>query len=150
MGEGCTPPCRQSRPSQSRSSGTEESVFSAKRLLFSKSYFKPTASFALEEHPLRTKLIICTEVDYLQAHLTVIEGKSRGSSLTLHNAKQRVTSVLKKWILAVNDDLPAQSNSLRRFRAIGASQRFWAGSDLAKRRSGCPPPRGTRKAGKQS
>ncbi len=51
---------------------------------------------------MRTKLKICTEADYLQAHLTVIGGKSRGRNLTLHNVKQRVTSVLKKWILAAN------------------------------------------------
>ena len=49
---------------------------------------------------MRTKLRICTEADYLQAHLTVIEGESRGRNLTLHNVRQCVASVLKKWILA--------------------------------------------------
>jgi hypothetical protein len=44
--------------------------------------------------------MICNETDYLQAHLTVIEGKSRGWNLTLYNLKQQLTSGLKKWILA--------------------------------------------------
>jgi hypothetical protein len=55
----------------------------------------------------------------LQAHLTVLEGKSRGNGLTLHNTKQRVTSVLKKFILAVNANLPAQSDSLLGFVRFG-------------------------------
>ena len=37
---------------------------------------------------------ICTEADYLRAHLTVIEGESRGRNPTLYNVKQRVTSVV--------------------------------------------------------
>ena len=41
---------------------------------------------------------ICTEADYFQAHLTVIEGKSRGTNPTLHTVKQRVISLLEKWI----------------------------------------------------
>ena len=49
---------------------------------------------------MRTKLRICTEADYLQAHLTVIEGESRRRNPALHNVKQWVTSILKKWILA--------------------------------------------------
>ena len=46
--------------------------------------------------------MICNETDYLQAHLTVIEGRSRDRSLTLHNLKQQLTSGLKNWILAAN------------------------------------------------
>ena len=49
---------------------------------------------------MRPKLRICTEADYLKAHLTIIEGKSRGRNLNLYDLKQRATSVLKKWILA--------------------------------------------------
>jgi hypothetical protein len=44
---------------------------------------------------VRAQLKICTEADYLQAHLTVIEGGSRGRNSTLHNVSQRITSVLK-------------------------------------------------------
>jgi hypothetical protein len=66
------------------------------------------ADFALQEHPLRTQLRIYTEADYLQAHLTVIEGESRGRNAALHNVKQRATSVLKKWILAANANLTVQ------------------------------------------
>jgi hypothetical protein len=45
---------------------------------------------------------IRTEADYLQAHLTVIEGESRARHPTLHNVKQGVTSILKQSILAAN------------------------------------------------
>ena len=88
--------------------------------------------------------MICNEADYLQAHLTVIEGKSRGRNLTSHNLKEQVTSVLKKWILAANAKLTAQSNPPLRVRAISASQRFWAGSDLAERPQDAHHPGGTR------
>ena len=43
---------------------------------------------------------ICTEADYLQAHLTIIQGKSRGTYPTLQIVLQRVASRLKKWILS--------------------------------------------------
>lgn len=46
------------------------------------------------------KLRICTEADYLQAHLTVLGGGSRGRNPAFLNLKQLVTSVLKKWIMA--------------------------------------------------
>jgi hypothetical protein len=59
----------------------------------------------LQEQILRAQLKICTEADYLQAHLTVIEGESRDKNLSLHNVKQRVKSVLKKWILGANANL---------------------------------------------
>src|SRR5260370_7539934 len=91
-------------------------------ILFVKSCFSPRTSFPLQEQPLRTKLKICTETDYLQAHLTVIEGKSRARNPTLHNLKQRVTSVLKKWILAANANLTPQSTPLLPLRPIIASQ----------------------------
>ncbi len=130
------PPCRQSRPSRSQSGGTEAGIFSTKDFYSQKAVLAPGQVFPLQEQPLRTKLMICNEADYLQAHLTVIEGKSRGRNLTSHNLKQQVTSVLKKWILAANAKLTAQSNPPLRVRAISASQRFWAGSDLAERRLG--------------
>jgi hypothetical protein len=57
---------------------------------------------------MRTQLKICTETDYLQAHLTFVEGEFRGRNPTLHNVKQRVTSILKKWITAANANLTAQ------------------------------------------
>ena len=93
---------------------------------------------------------ICTEADYLQAHLTVIAGESRGHQSTLYIVKQWVTSVLEKWILGANANLTAQSNSLLRLRAISVSQRFGTGSDLLGKRSGFPPPGGTSRRGKQS
>ncbi len=46
------------------------------------------------------KLQICTEADYLQAHLTVLARGSRGRNPAFLNLKQLVTSVLKKWITA--------------------------------------------------
>jgi hypothetical protein len=63
-------------------------------------------------------LKICTEADYLQAHLTLIEGVSRGRYPTLQKAHQRVTSVLKKWISAANANLTAQSNPLLRLTRL--------------------------------
>jgi hypothetical protein len=47
-----------------------------------------------------TKMKICTEADYLQAHLTVIVGGLHERHTALHNFKQRLASILKKWILA--------------------------------------------------
>jgi hypothetical protein len=67
----------------------------------------------------------------LQAHITVIEGEFRGRNPTFHNVKQRVTSVLKEWILAAKPNLTAQSNPPLRLRAISVSQQFWAGSESA-------------------
>src|ERR1700676_2058715 len=58
------------------------------------------ASVALQEHPMKTHLIICNEADYLQAHLTIIVGKPRSGSQVLHDFKRRVTSRWKKMIRA--------------------------------------------------
>jgi len=60
---------------------------------------------------MKTQLKICTEADYLQAHLTVIQGESRGRKLTLHNVK-RATSILMKLLFAANAKLTAKSNPL--------------------------------------
>ena len=43
---------------------------------------------------------ICTEADYLQAHLTVIEGESRGMNPIVRTVKQRAFSMLEKWIFS--------------------------------------------------
>ena len=56
------------------------------------------------------ELKICNESDYLQAHLTVIEGESRRRDPAFHNVKQRVTSLLKKWILEANVKPASDSN----------------------------------------
>jgi hypothetical protein len=48
------------------------------------------------------KLQICTEADYLQAHLTVIVGGSRRRNPSFRNLKQLLTSKLKKWIAAAS------------------------------------------------
>ena len=86
--------------SRSQSSGADPGVSSTKALLFAKSCSSLRASFALQEHPLRTKSEICTEADYLRAHLTVIVAESRHRNAALDNLKQTVTSILKKWIAA--------------------------------------------------
>lgn len=59
---------------------------------------------------MRMQSKICAEEDYLQAHLTAIKGKSRDTNPTLHPVKQRVTSVLKKWILGKRAMLPEGRN----------------------------------------
>jgi len=69
--------------------------------LFTKSCFSPR-QVPLQEQPLRTKLKICTETDYLQAHLTTIVGESRHWNPAFYNLKQWVTSILKKWIGAAS------------------------------------------------
>jgi hypothetical protein len=51
---------------------------------------------------LRTQLKICTEADYLQAHITAIAAESRHWDPALYNLKQWVTSILKKWIGVVS------------------------------------------------
>lgn len=43
---------------------------------------------------------ICTEADYLQAHLTIIQGKSRATYPTLQIDLQRLASRLRKWIVS--------------------------------------------------
>jgi hypothetical protein len=74
-------------PAGHRAAGLKLAFFN-ERLLFAKSCFSPSTSFPLQEHQLRTKLMICNETDYLQAHLTVIEGKPCDRNLTLHNLEQ--------------------------------------------------------------
>ena len=54
---------------------------------------------ALQEHSMKTRLIICNEADYLQAHMTFLVGKPRVGNPMAPDPKQRVTSLLKKWIL---------------------------------------------------
>jgi hypothetical protein len=43
---------------------------------------------------------ICTEADYLQAHLTVIAGGPRRRKSALQNLKHPVKLILKKWFVA--------------------------------------------------
>jgi septum formation topological specificity factor MinE len=50
---------------------------------------------------MKARMIICNEADYLQAHLTVILAESRRRNPALDNLKQRVASVLKKWVRRV-------------------------------------------------
>jgi hypothetical protein len=74
---------------------------------------------------MRTKLKIRTETDYLQAHLTVIEGESRARNPTLYDLNQRVRSLLNEWILAANANLTAQSNPLLRRRSGFGQVQIW-------------------------
>ncbi len=41
---------------------------------------------------------ICTEADYLQAHLTMIVGGSRRWNAAFLNLNLRITPILTKWI----------------------------------------------------
>src|SRR5437764_15393983 len=75
--------------------------------MFAKNWFNPRASFPLPEQPLRAKLKICTEADYLQAHLTVIEGESRRRDPAFYYLRQRVTSILKKLIGSNTSSTPS-------------------------------------------
>jgi hypothetical protein len=48
---------------------------------------------------MKTHLIICNEADYLQAHVTAIVSEPRRGNPVFHDFKERVTSLLKKWIM---------------------------------------------------
>jgi len=56
---------------------------------------------------MRMQLKICTETDYLQAHLTVLVEDFRRGNPAFHNLKQWAMSILKKWIRAANSNLTA-------------------------------------------
>jgi hypothetical protein len=58
-----------------------------------------SASIALQEPAMKTHLSICNEADYLQAHLTFIVIKPRLGNRVFHDFKERVASLLKKWIM---------------------------------------------------
>ena len=47
---------------------------------------------------MKTQLKICNEADYLQAHLTFIVSKPGPVNPVFHDFKERVASLLKKWI----------------------------------------------------
>ncbi len=47
---------------------------------------------------MKTQLKICNEADYLQAHLTFIVSTPRHGKPVFHDFKERVASLLKKWI----------------------------------------------------
>ena len=66
---------------------------------------------------MKTQLKICSEADYLQAHLTFIVSKPRPVNPVFHDFKERVASLLKKWITAANADLTSASMRLRGLRA---------------------------------
>jgi hypothetical protein len=68
---------------------------------------------------MKTHLIICNEADYLQAHLTVIVSEPRRGNVVFHDFKQRVTSLLKKWVTAANADATSRSVDPRGLRATG-------------------------------
>jgi hypothetical protein len=46
------------------------------------------------------RLQICTEADYLRAHITIIAEESRPRNGFLRSLKHLVTSILKRWIAA--------------------------------------------------
>jgi hypothetical protein len=79
---------------------------------------------------MRMQLKIRTEEDYLQAHLTAIKGRSRGTSPTPHLVKQRVTSALKKWILGKAAMLPEGRN----FGMVTFSETIATGDHSARRK----------------
>ena len=91
---------RPPRPSRSRSRSIEANTLSSEDQHL-ENLFSSGVRVPLQERPMRTKLKICTEEDYLQVHLTIIEKESRGGIPTLHKVKQRITSVWNKlhvWI----------------------------------------------------
>ncbi len=48
---------------------------------------------------MRMQIRICTEADYLLAHLTVMDAEFHGKTPSLHHVKQRLKFVLTKWIV---------------------------------------------------
>jgi hypothetical protein len=55
-------------------------------------------------------LIIYTESDYLEAHLTEISADARGWSLSIDTVPKRLNSVLKK-LTAIPSDSPSATKS---------------------------------------
>jgi len=49
---------------------------------------------------MKTHFIICNEADYLQAHLTFLVSTPRPENPVFQDFKQRVTSLLKKRVVA--------------------------------------------------
>jgi hypothetical protein len=77
----------------------------------------------LQELFVRVPFKICTEADYLQAHITVLGQGPRADAPVLDRVRERVTSVMKKWILR---DKPVGSalNSLSRLSSKKAYKVF--------------------------
>jgi hypothetical protein len=46
------------------------------------------------------RLRICTEADYLRAHITIIGEESRPRNAFFRSLKHLLTSILKKWTAA--------------------------------------------------
>jgi hypothetical protein len=57
---------------------------------------------------MRTQLTICTEADYLQAHLTVIEGDVPVRKTTWRDVKLRIRSIVKRWIFSANSSIASR------------------------------------------
>ncbi len=87
---------------------------------------------------MRTQLKICTEADYLQAHLTVILAESRRRNPAFHNLKKWLTSVLKKWITAAKGpehkvdardvgELPRRAGSMQSYPSVARVQKTFSG-----------------------
>ena len=58
---------------------------------------------------------ICTEADYLRAHLTVIAEETQATTPPFHNLKWRITSMLKRWI-SIQSDRASTFAHLRKLR----------------------------------
>jgi hypothetical protein len=58
---------------------------------------------------------ICTEADYLRAHLTVIAEETQSATPPFHNLKRRITSILKRWI-SIQSDRVSTFAHLRKLR----------------------------------
>jgi len=66
----------------------------AEGLVIAERFLKPKENPAMPNQWVRRSCRICTEADYLQAHLTVIRPELRHDTLTLHDAMQRM---LRGW-----------------------------------------------------
>ena len=52
------------------------------------------------EQSMRRQLQICSEADYLRAHLTMLDRQPQEKRPGLRNWKGRMRVVLKKWVMA--------------------------------------------------
>jgi hypothetical protein len=66
----------------------------------------------LRELFVRVPFKICTEADYLQAHITELGQAPRAGAPVLDRMKERVASVLKKWMMWDKPVGPRRPNSL--------------------------------------
>jgi len=72
-------------------------------MVVARGWFKTQGGFSAAGATTKMRLQICTEADYLRAHLTVIVQGSGGRNPALRDLKRRVRFILKKLLAGTQD-----------------------------------------------